>query len=61
MSHLALTPLVKLIQEFAYTSGKVTGSEYDTQFRSLLHQYQLCSQSINSFPGLDQFMDMYNI
>ena len=25
------------MQEFAYTSGKVSGSEYDNQFRALLH------------------------
>ena len=49
------------LQEFAYTSGKVSGSEYDGQFRSLLHQYQLCEQSIQGFAGLDAFMEQYNI
>lgn len=34
-------------------TGKVKGPEYDSEFRSLLHQYQLCSQSIQGFIGLD--------
>ena len=49
------------MQEFAYTSGKVSGAEYDSQFRSLLHQYELCSNSIQNFAGIDAFIEQYNI
>lgn len=42
-------------------TGKVKGPEYDSEFRSLLHQYQLCSQSIQGFIGLDRFMAEYSL
>lgn len=58
-----LYSIIKTVEylEFAYMSGKVQGAEYDTQFRSLHHQYQLCLQQITDFAGLDAFMDRYNI
>ena len=37
-------------------SGKVKGPEYDAECRSLLHQYQMSSQSVQNFPGLNHFM-----
>lgn len=42
-------------------SGKVKGPEYDGEFRSLLHQFQMCSQSIPGFVGLDKFMTDYQL
>ena len=41
-------------------SGKVKGSEYDKEFRSLFHQYTLCAQSIVGF-NLEQFTNKYNL
>ena len=53
-----LFPIIKTIEylEYAYMTGKVQGAEYDAQFRGLLHQYDLCSNSIPQFVGLDQFI-----
>ena len=41
--------------------GKVQGPAYDTEFRALLHQYDLCSQSIPNFIGLDAFINQYGL
>ena len=41
-------------------SGKVKGPEYDKEFRSLFHQYNMCAQSIQDF-RLDLFMNRYNL
>jgi hypothetical protein len=32
--------------EFAYMNGRVPGEKYDTEWRSLFHQYQMCTQSM---------------
>jgi len=37
-------------------SGRIKGPEYDSECRSLLHQYQLSSQAIINFQGLDYFI-----
>ena len=39
-----LYSIIKCIEylEYAYMTGKVLGPEYDSQFRGLLHQYELC-------------------
>ena len=37
-------------------NGRVTGPEYDAEFRKLLHQWQMCAQSIPAFPGVDAFL-----
>ena len=52
-----LFSIIKTIEylEYAYMTGKVQGAEYDAQFRGLLHQYDLCSNSIQGFVGLDKF------
>ena len=53
-----LYSIIKTIDylEFAYMCGKVQGPAYDNEFRALLHQYDLCSQSIQNFVGLDAFI-----
>lgn len=58
-----LYSLIKTIEflEFAYMTGKVKGPEYDAEFRSLLHQFQMCSSSIPSFVGLDRFMAEFSL
>ena len=42
-------------------SGKIKGQQYDGEFRTLIHQYQLCRDSIPSFEGIDRFMKRYNL
>ena len=54
-----LYSIIKTIEylEYAYITGKVQGQAYDAEFRSLHHQYKLCSESIGpQFIGLDNFM-----
>lgn len=53
-----LYSIIKTIEylEFAYMTGKVQGAAYDTEFRTLLNQYDICSNSIPNFVGLDQFI-----
>ena len=55
--------IVKTIDylEWAYMSGKVKGPEYDAECRSLLHQYNLSTQAVQNFPGIDQFLKEYNL
>ena len=56
-----LFSLIKTIEylEWAYMSGKIKGAEYDAEFRSLLHQYKLCQDSIPNFEGVDRFIQRY--
>jgi len=58
-----LYSIVKTIEflEFAYMTGKVKGPEYDSEFRSLLHQFQMCAQSIAQFVGTEKFMADFNL
>ena len=42
-------------------SGKIKGAEYDAEFRSLLHQYKLCQDSIPNFEGIDKFVARYQL
>ena len=58
-----LYSIIKTIEflEYAYMTGKVQGAAYDNEFRSLLHQYELCSQSIPNFVGLDAFIQQYSL
>ena len=39
-----LFSIIKTIEflEFAYMNGKVTGPQYDAEFRALLHQFSMC-------------------
>lgn len=39
-------------------SGKVSGQEYDKEFRNLYHQYNMSSQAIPGFQGLDKFVQV---
>ena len=59
-----LYSIIKTIEylEYAYITGKVQGQAYDAEFRSLHHQYKLCSESIGpQFIGLDNFMKQYSL
>jgi len=42
-------------------SGKVKGPEYDSECRSLLHQFNLSKDSVQNFQGIDEFMKTYNL
>lgn len=42
-------------------TDKVKGPEYDKECRSLLHQFELSQQSIQSFQGLDKFVAEYGL
>ena len=52
-----LFSIIKTIEflEYVYMNGKVTGPQYDAEFRSLLHQFQMCAASIVDF-NLDIFL-----
>jgi hypothetical protein len=41
--------------------GKVKGREYDAECKGLLHQYQLSSQAIQHFLGLDSFVKVHSL
>lgn len=58
-----LFSIIKTIEflEFAYMNGKVLGPQYDLEFRSLFHQYNMCTQSIPNFIGIDKFMTELNL
>ena len=42
-------------------SGKIKGPEYDAEFRSLLHHYKMCEQSMVNFEGVDSFIKRYQL
>ena len=42
-------------------SGKIKGSEYDAEFRALLHQYKLCESSFVNFEGIEKFVSRYQL
>lgn len=42
-------------------SGKVKGPEYDAECRGLLHQYQMSSQAIPNFQGIDKFFQVRDL
>ncbi len=42
-------------------TGKVKGPQYDAEFRELLHQFEMCSQSIAGFVGLERFMAQFSL
>lgn len=44
------------VLEHAYMNGKVTGENYDSEWRALFHQYQVCSGAMMGFEGLDRFI-----
>ena len=58
-----LFSIIKTIEflEVAYMNGKVKGPQYDNEFKSLLHQLNLCQQSIPGFVGIDRFMQDLNL
>ena len=58
-----LYSIVKTIEylEWAYMTGKIKGNVYDAEFRSLLHHFNMCQQSILQFEGVDQFFKRYNL
>ena len=40
-------------------SGKIKGTEYDAEFRSLMHHFTMCKDSIPNFEGVDSFIKKY--
>ena len=42
-------------------SGKIKGTEYDTEFNQLMHHYKLCEGSIPDFKGIDEFISRYHL
>ena len=58
-----LYSLIKTIEylEWAYMCGKIKGTEYDAEFRQLLHFYQMCQDSIQNFEGIDKFCQRYDL
>ena len=52
--------IVKTIEylEWAYMSAKIKGTEYDLQFKNLLHHYKMCQDAIPGF-NLEAFIRKY--
>ncbi len=46
--------------EWAYMSGKVKGSDYDSECRQLLHLFKMQSGDVPNF-NLDNFVKEYNL
>lgn len=46
-----LYSIIKTIEylEWAYMSGKIQGTEYDAEFRQLLHHFNMCKNSMQNF------------
>ena len=42
-------------------SGKIPGTEYDAEFKQLLHHFNLCVNSIVNFEGIDSFFKKYQL
>ena len=58
-----LYSLIKTIEylEWAYMSGKIKGQEYDAEFRSLYHHFDMCIKSIPNFAGIDKFFALHQL
>ena len=58
-----LYSIIKTIEylEWAYMSGKIPGTEYDVEFRQLLHHFNMCKNSMQNFPGVDAFFKKYQL
>ena len=41
-------------------SGKIKGTEYDLEFKSLYHHFTMCRDSISQF-NLDKFIQKYQL
>ena len=42
-------------------SGKIQGTEYDVEFRQLLHHFNMCKNSMQTFQGIDPFFKKYQL
>ena len=42
-------------------SGRIKGSEYDSEFRQLLHHFQMGEKSIINFQGIEVFFQKYQL
>ena len=55
--------IIKTIEylEWAYSTDRIGGSTYDSEFRKLLHSFQMGKESIQGFEGLDSFFKKYDL
>ena len=42
-------------------TGKIKGTDYDAEFRSLYHNYSICKDSIPNFLGIEKFIKKYQL
>ncbi len=47
--------------ESEYSRGRVEGKEYETYCVKLINQYSSTVDNLQNFPGLDYFVDKYNL
>ena len=54
--------IIKTIEflEFGYQTGKIEGTEYNAEFRKLMHQFTMCKDSIPQF-NLNNFFKKYQL
>ena len=58
-----LYSLVKTIEYlyWAFTSGKIEGKVYDSEFQELFNSFKMCMNTIPNFQGVDQFFQTYQL
>ena len=47
--------------EWAYMSGKIPGTEYDMEFKQLLHQFNQNQSTMKDFIGVEAFFKKYEL